>query len=505
MIDTSRNVLYHLGNLNAENARITYQTATGDILKNGSDNSLLHADVIGIEDKIRITENLEIQIVKTTALNNVADSSMAEMKKLLDAIQTDLLKGLNDGMDRSDKLALATNISGMRENIYDLMNVRVDGEYVFSGSVSTERTMIKDPNFEDNGKVTFGGDGFLRKIAVQPGSYRDRGVTGYEVGFYNFNTYDGIDRKTDKSQWDGVGISGEQVVYQAGDRIIDQDGYEWKASADNRTLQKYDHNGVVFHPPIEIDLYMTPETQMRVDLGTGTPFVAAGGELYELEIDGNTYSYTAAAGDDETAIFTALEAQITADGYTVDAALHEGDKFYVSSATEMTWNTPAGTSLTTSNEIEATANSQSRQATYVFTVPSTPENLKFEAKHNYFDDLNIIINALEGYTTQLDGTKGAQLDEAGVDATLRTGLDQTQGQFDATNIGHGELGGRNKVFELSYEKIQAQLTHYNILYQETAKADLTKLAVESKSLEMTYSSLYSTISRMNELSLVNYL
>ena len=105
----------------------------------------------------------------------------------------------------------------------------------------------------------------------------------------------------------------------------------------------------------------------------------------------------------------------------------------------------------------------------------------------------------------LDGTKGPKADDDLVDDIIRKSLDQTKQQFDATNVGHGELGGRNKVFEVAYDKIETQETHYDLLILEWGSADKTKLALESKALDLTYQSLYSTISKMNSMSLVNFL
>ena len=50
-----------------------------------------------------------------------------------------------------------------------------------------------------------------------------------------------------------------------------------------------------------------------------------------------------------------------------------------------------------------------------------------------------------------------------------------------------------------------QKTNFDVLIQETGGADVAKLALESKALELTYQSLYSTIAKMNELSLLNYI
>jgi len=400
MIDTSSNMLYHIGNLNKKSESVTRQMATGKAIDKGSENSLLHADLINFEDKLNVSKELDALITKAQVLNTTSDSSMSEMKNALDSIKVDLLKGLNAGMDRSDKLALATNLEGIRDNMYDLVNTHVDGEYIFAGSETTTHTMDKDPNFKLNGKITFEGDGFLRKVPVQPGSYRDRGITGYDVTFHNAST----------------ARAGEAFTFEDGEKIIDDNGHEWKLNSDKSQLQQYDHNGLLYDPAVQIAI-----------------------------------------------------------SRKVDA-------------------------------VEATGEDQAKKATYTIDdIGADPASRVFEAKHNYFDDLNVIINSLKGHSTQLDGTKGGVISDESVRKTLSNGLELTGKQFDASNIGHGELGGRNNVFNIAQEKITSQITNYDILLQQYGGADMAKLAMESKSLEITYQSLYTTISKMNNMSLVNFI
>lgn len=420
MIDTSKNMLYHIGNLNAENQRISYQMATGKNMDKGSENSILHSNLIDLDDKLRVTEGLVLQITKTKVMNDTADTSLQETKNLLDSIQVDLLKGLNSGMDRNDKLSLATNLKGIRDNMFDFMNAKVDGEYVFTGSDTTIKSFTKDADFANNGQVSFEGDGFLRKVAVQPGSYRDRGVTGFDTAFYTASK----------------AYAGESFTFEEGERVIDESGFEWKLNTAGDQLQKYDYNGNIYHP-------------LNTD-----PLL---GDVTALDLN--------------TALTTA--AVQAWDGITP--------------ATEP-------------------ANPQAVRATYTIdNIGTSPTGKVFEAKHNYFDDLNITINALEGKATNLDGTKAGTISDEAVRVIVANGLEQTSDQFDGTNIGHGELGGRNAVFENAYDTLLAQETHYNILIQETGGADLAKLSMESKALELTYQSLYTTISKMNKLSLLNYI
>ncbi len=404
MIDLSNQMIYRIGNLDAQNERISYQMSTKKILQNGSDDSVLYARYLNVENKLRDSEGLKIQIDKTVAQNNVADDVIDEVKTTLEDMKEDLLKSLNAGMTRSDRLAVATNISGMRDNLLRLANTQIDGEYIFAGSNTTVQPYTQDANYVTNGQINFNGNSHLRSIAVDPSMYRERGVTASDVFMYN----------TDTTAGDNT------LSFQKSEMVIDQNGYTWKLNVAGNKLEKYNQDGTVTSGP--------------------------DAEYLSVVGDGN---------DPQT--------------YTTED---------ITTATHIKSNTKSG--------------------------------LLLEAKHNIFDDLNVIINALNGYATvQTDsanyGEKGALLDDTEVRSLLSNYLGKIDEQYNATNIGHAELGGRNKVFETYLDSITTKITHYNILLQETNGADLAKLSMESKALEMTYSALFSTVSKMSQLSLVNYI
>jgi flagellin-like hook-associated protein FlgL len=506
MIDMSNRMLYHINQLNNQSERISYQMASGKVLDKGSEDSLLHSEVINLEDKLRVTERLQLQITKTRVLNDTADTQVADTKEALESIKLDLMKALNDGMDRSDKLSLATNLKGIRERILDDLNTQIDGEYIFTGSDTVKQTMVKSDSFDNNGQIRFGGDAFLREVSVQPGSYRDRGVTAHDVIYYN----------TDISTDD------DKISFTQREIVIDNDGHTWKAFPYNEfewRLTKLDKNGDPTTEYMKIDnVAYDPQGFQVVE-----PVVA--GAKYSIELAGSVsgdqgaIEYTALAGDTAEDIAAALATQInatamggsgditaTTSGGVIEYSLSGAEtiSFRLKTDNEDAVFEAPEPVFTTETVSEAYANNQ--------IAGNTLSGFQLEVKHNYFDDLNVIINALEGYDTyafetneKLTGAKSDILTDAAVDKVLKNYLDITRQQYDATNIGHGELGGRNTVFEVADEKLQAQITHYNILLQETSGADLAKLAMESKNLEITYQSLYSTISKMNQLSLVKFM
>lgn len=376
MITQTEQTIYRLDNLAKEQTRISYQLSTGKKLENGSDDSILYAREIYVDDKVRMYEGLKTQIERTNAQNNVSDSSMSEIKNFLDYVKTELIKANTDTTTDEGLKAIAVNIEGIKENIFDIANTIVEGEYLFSGSDSSVKAFSKNPD----GSISYNGDNQLRKIKVDDNSYRQRGINGYDMMMFTSS----------------VATKDETLTFSAKDQIFDQDGNEWKLNIPtNDTLTKYDSKGVA-----------TAET---------------------LSVDGT--------------------------------------------------NAP----------------------TYTAVMPST-DGTRFEAKTSIFNILDDIVNSLN----KVDSS-GNSISAAEAEAGLSEGLGNITGAYDSVNVAYAELGGRNRIFETSLERVSAKLTQYNILSQEIGAVDLSKIAMEAKALELTFTALYSTISKTNELSLVNFL
>jgi flagellar hook-associated protein 3 FlgL len=379
MINQTDQLLYRLSNLDIQQQKNTYQMSTNEKLEHGSDDSTLYSRLISVDDKIRTYEGLKTQVERTTVQNNTADSSMSEIKKILESLKEQLVKANTDTTTADGITAISANIVGLKENILQLANTQVEGEYVFAGSNSAIKPFEKDAN----GKVTYMGDNQLRKVAVEEGSYREKGINGIDMMMYPSST----------------SYKGENLSFTDANRIIDQEGNEWKLnSPTNDTLTKYDLNG-----------NMTSETINPV----------------------------------------------TNDGKT--------------------------------------------PATYTVTLPDI-DGTKFVSKTNIFDLIDNTLNALK----RVD-SKGNPISEDDAKALIAKNQFEIDKANDGVSIAHAQLGGRNKIFENSLERVSSKLTQYNVLSINLGAADLTKVALESKSLELTYTALYSTISKTNELSLVNFL
>jgi flagellar hook-associated protein 3 FlgL len=128
------------------------------------------------------------------------------------------------------------------------------------------------------------------------------------------------------------------------------------------------------------------------------------------------------------------------------------------------------------------------------------ESLTLESKHSFFDDLDELINALN----KVDSS-GNSITSDEVNNLLNTIQDKLNTAYDSQNISHSIVGARTNNINTYQDIVQSKITNLTILNEEYASANLTALAIESQALENTYMALYSTINRVNKLSLVNYL
>src|SRR5574344_2702844 len=222
MISQVEQTIYRLNNLDKTQQKLNYQLSTKQQLENGSDDSVLFGRITSAQDKVRTFEGIKTIVERTKVQNDMSDSSLKEAKNLLTFIKSELMKA-NTGTTREDGLkSIAVVLAGTRENLLTLANTQVEGEYLFSGSDSS-----KKPFVEVNGKISYVGDNKLRRVAVEEGSYRDRGINGFDAMMFNSNT----------------ALKNETLTFSKNDRIIDQDGNEWKLDTVTNTLTKYDLDG----------------------------------------------------------------------------------------------------------------------------------------------------------------------------------------------------------------------------------------------------------------------
>lgn len=225
---------YRLGNLDNYQAKLNFQMG-GSKLQFGSDDAVTFGRLTHTEDKIKTQKGIVEQIERADVLNKTSDTAMKEVKLLLEKIKAEELIKANTSTTSIEGLeAIAGVIEGYKQNLFNLANTQTEGQYVFAGSDASVKPFSMDPS----GKVTYNGDSDLRKIAVDEGSYRERGINGIDAFFYVADS----------------ASKGGTLTFKDGDRITDQDGKEWVFDNVANTLTKTNWDGstqtLVVTPPV---------------------------------------------------------------------------------------------------------------------------------------------------------------------------------------------------------------------------------------------------------------
>lgn len=248
---------YRLGNLDNYQAKLNFQMG-GSKLQFGSDDSVTFGRLTHTEDKIKTQKGIVEQIERADVLNKTSDTAMKEVKLLLEKIKAEELIKANTSTTSIEGLeAIAGVIEGYKQNLFNLANTQTEGQYVFAGSDASVKPFSMDPS----GKVTYNGDSELRKVAVDEGSYRERGINGIDAFFYVADS----------------ASKGGTLTFKDGDRITDQDGKEWAFDNISNTLTKtnWDGSTQTLTPP-DVVPPVAPSTEYTVTLPNtdGTKFEA---------------------------------------------------------------------------------------------------------------------------------------------------------------------------------------------------------------------------------------
>lgn len=254
MIGSIDNTSYRIGLLDKAQNKLNFQYG-GQKIEYGSDDSVLYSRLTNFDDKMRTNKGIQDQINRVDVLNTTSDTVLASSKKILDTISSELIKANTATTTTEGLEAIAQNLVGLKQNLFDLANTSTEDQYVFSGSDSSVKAFIMDAS----GKVTYNGDDSLRKVAVSEGSYRDAGVNGLDAFYYTSDT----------------ALKNGTLSFKADDKILDQDGIEWKLNTPtNDTLTKTNWDGST--ESIAVNAPVPPSTEYTATMPNidGTRFEA---------------------------------------------------------------------------------------------------------------------------------------------------------------------------------------------------------------------------------------
>ncbi|WP_320034045.1 hypothetical protein [Halarcobacter sp.] len=453
MIKSLSSISYNLSLLDKLNHKVNTALSTQEALEYGSDDSVLYSKILGIRGDINSYDSISQHIDLSKAFNTTSDDTMAQVKNITQSTIAELIEANTDTTGQNQREIIATQLEDFRESLLALSNTEVDGQYLFSGVNTNVMSFTKDPN---TGVISYQSDNSTKKINVEDATYTAQGINGIEAFYY-------VDTEVSSGQKFG---QGDTFTFDSTETVMDDDGNVW---------QLVDTNGDTSFDGLYIngDTSTTPIPVTDNGDGTVTMTNNTSNVVLNISSDGDSFTFTSnnIILDKEGNEWELTD--INNDG-TFDNLFINGD--------------------TTTTPISVVDNGDG-----TFTASNTSV-AELEVHRSVFDDLDTVITALR-LKDKDDNTitVGDQKD------VISDVLDRMNRAFESQNISHSLVGTRTSTIESYGSIVSTKLTNLKILEKEYATADLTELGIQAKALEITYTALYSTISRVNELSLVNYM
>ncbi|HHQ4682379.1 TPA: flagellar hook-associated protein FlgL [Aeromonas veronii] len=157
--------LYSLNSVNERLEKAYQQLQTGNKFQTAGE------DPAGMSQKMALTK--EIDLFKQYSVNgSLLENSLGHEETVLTSInnamlsaQTLIQKSNNGAISMDDRKAIASELEGLQQQMFDLMNSKnSSGEFIFGGNQSKTQPYIKDVN----GKYIYQGDPGQRNIQVSP-------------------------------------------------------------------------------------------------------------------------------------------------------------------------------------------------------------------------------------------------------------------------------------------------------------------------------------------------
>jgi flagellar hook-associated protein 3 FlgL len=137
----------------------------------------------------------------------------------------------------------------------------------------------------------------------------------------------------------------------------------------------------------------------------------------------------------------------------------------------------------------------------VFTFNSNNALTVDEPKVDIFHQLDDIIKSVREGKMRADGDDLSDPRNIGIE----NGIELIDHIFDHINKNHTKIGAISKSLEHTQERNETLVTHVETLKSDVIDVDLAEASMKLQKLQLNYQAMLATISKVNGLSLVNYI
>lgn len=177
--DLYQTLVQGIGQLQQNENNDLEQMSSGKRINNLSDDPAAVAQLILNEGQ---TSDVDQYLANVTTVQNgmqVADSALNSVTTALSQAISLGIEGANGTMNASNEQAIATQVSGIQQQILALANTTYDGNYLFAGTAVTTQPFTEDSSSPSG--VTYNGNGSTNSVQIGDGEYVPTNLSGSQV------------------------------------------------------------------------------------------------------------------------------------------------------------------------------------------------------------------------------------------------------------------------------------------------------------------------------------
>jgi flagellar hook-associated protein 3 FlgL len=155
------------------------QLSTGKAVNSLGDNPAAAAALVGNDAQSAEVDQFQSNISSVQGLLQVGDSTMSSVVNLMTKAISLGVEGANGTLSASDRQAIASQMSGILEQMVGLGNTTYQGNYIFAGTETQTAPFTLDPNAADG--VTYSGNSGVNSVQLSTGQSLAINVPGSQL------------------------------------------------------------------------------------------------------------------------------------------------------------------------------------------------------------------------------------------------------------------------------------------------------------------------------------
>ena len=500
--------------------RLSTQMSTEKKVSKPSDDPVVAIRALRLRTNVtEATQYYSKNIPDAESWLNITEGALQNLSKVLTSMIGQCTKGANGDLTSSDREIILEQLKALRDEIYSTADVDYAGRYVFSGyrtDTSVSFTSKQEKHYEITQQ--------LNNEAIDSVTYvkttSDAGNTG-DVRDMDVTNYGGITVTEDDI--DAVEVHRIRLAYKNLDNTVPKLTHVTGRDA-NGNLETEDLGAATI-----VHSYDVPTAyELAANDPDGIYFIPETGEMI---LGDNVYNKMMSFKDDpSTSSVNESEIRITYEKTSWEKGDLRPEHYYACSADDdvygtIDYNQDYLEGIDAARQVieyDVGFNQKIRVNTTADECFDPNIGREVDDLINALEDvqsLEKIVNNLEGLLeNETDETKIATLESrlkaANKSLTLvknkvqkmfEHGITAFQGYLDATNLAITNCGTRSSKLELIENRMQNQKTTYETLQSENEDIDITEVAINLTSAELTYEAALMATGKISQTSLLNFI